>query len=52
MLFRSFAQAGLQAVAQRVHHGPAPFLITEAVAAEAIPVIPAPHFLFAEPRDG
>ena len=45
-------KAGLQAVAQRVHRGPAPFLITEAVAAEPIPVIPAPIFVFVEPRDG
>jgi ubiquinone/menaquinone biosynthesis C-methylase UbiE len=37
-------QAGLQAVAQRVFHGPAPFLITEAIAVEPVPVIPAPHF--------
>jgi ubiquinone/menaquinone biosynthesis C-methylase UbiE len=37
-------QAGLQAVAQRVFHGPAPFLITEAIAAEPVPVIPPPHF--------
>jgi ubiquinone/menaquinone biosynthesis C-methylase UbiE len=48
-----FAQAGLKAVAQRVYRGPAPFLITEAVAAEPIPVIPAPHFRVpAEPRGG
>ena len=39
-------KAGLKAVAQRVYRGPAPFLITEAVAAEPIPVIPAPHFRF------
>ncbi len=37
-------QAGLKAVAQRVHHGPAPFLITEGIAAESVPVVPAPHF--------
>jgi ubiquinone/menaquinone biosynthesis C-methylase UbiE len=36
--------AGLKAVAQRVVRGPAPFLITEAIAAEPVPVIPAPHF--------
>ena len=40
------AQGGLQAVSQRVYHGPAPFLITEAVAAEPVPMIPAPHFRF------
>ena len=45
-----FEQAGLQAVSQRVHRGPAPFLITEAVAAEPLPLIPAPHFRFAAPR--
>ncbi len=39
-----FAQAGLRAIAQRVHRGPAPFLFTEAVAAEHAPTIPAPHF--------
>jgi ubiquinone/menaquinone biosynthesis C-methylase UbiE len=38
------AQVGLQAIAQRVFHGPAPFLITEGVAAEPVPVIPPPHF--------
>ncbi len=37
-------QAGLQAVAQRVFRGPAPFLITEAIAAEPVPVVPPPHF--------
>ena len=41
-----FEQAGLQAVSQRVHRGPAPFLMTEAVAAEPLPLIPAPHFRF------
>lgn len=37
-------EAGLQAIAQRVHIGLAPFLITEGIAAEPIPVIPTPHF--------
>ena len=37
-------QAGLGAVAQRVFRGPAPFLITEAIAAEPVPVVPRPHF--------
>jgi SAM-dependent methyltransferase len=37
-------QAGLQAIAQRVHARLAPFLITEGIATEPIPVIPAPHF--------
>jgi ubiquinone/menaquinone biosynthesis C-methylase UbiE len=37
-------QAGFQAIAQRAVHGPAPFLITEAIAAEPLPLIPAPHF--------
>jgi len=37
-------QAGLQAVAQRVFHGPAPFLITEAIAAEPVPAVRPPHF--------
>src|SRR5262249_61641809 len=39
-----FAQAGLLAVAQKVFRGPAPFLLTEAVAAEPVSVLPAPHF--------
>jgi hypothetical protein len=37
-------QAGLQAISQRPHHGLAPFLLTEGIAAEAVPVLPAPHF--------
>jgi len=37
-------QAGLGAIAQRVHPGLAPFLITEGIAADPIPVIPTPHF--------
>jgi ubiquinone/menaquinone biosynthesis C-methylase UbiE len=37
-------QAGLQAIAQRAFHRPAPFLMTEGIAAEPIPLIPAPHF--------
>lgn len=40
-----FTQAGLNAVAQKVHRGPAPFLLTEAVAAEPITAIHPPHFL-------
>ena len=36
--------AGLQAIAQRVFRGPAPFLITEAIATEPVPVVPPPHF--------
>lgn len=39
-----FDQAGLRAVAQRVGRGPAPFLLTEAVAAETVSSIPSPHF--------
>jgi len=42
-------QAGLQAIAQRVHFGLAPFLITEGIAAEPIPVIPTPHFRLRNP---
>ncbi len=38
-------QAGLKAVAQRVFHGLAPFLVTEGLAAEPVPVVPAPHFV-------
>jgi ubiquinone/menaquinone biosynthesis C-methylase UbiE len=40
------AAGGLQSVAQRVFRGPAPFLITEAVAAGPVTVVPAPHFRF------
>jgi ubiquinone/menaquinone biosynthesis C-methylase UbiE len=41
-----FAQAGLLAVAQKVFRGPAPFLLTEAGAAESgsTATFPAPHF--------
>jgi ubiquinone/menaquinone biosynthesis C-methylase UbiE len=46
-----FASAGLRAVAQRVFRGPAPFLLTEGVAAEHFSAIPSPHFhAFAESR--
>jgi hypothetical protein len=38
------AEAGLQAISQRRHPGLAPFLMTEGVAAEPVPVIPPPHF--------
>ena len=37
-------QAGLKAVAQRVYRGPAPFLLTEAIAAGPVLVVPPPHF--------
>jgi hypothetical protein len=40
------AAAGLESVEQKVHRGPAPFLLTEAVAPKA--AIPAPHFAMAE----
>jgi ubiquinone/menaquinone biosynthesis C-methylase UbiE len=39
-----FTQAGLSAIAQKVHRGPAPFLLTEAVAAEPLTAIHGPHF--------
>lgn len=39
-----FTQAGLRAIAQKVYRGPAPFLLTEAVAADPVSVIPSPHF--------
>ena len=45
-------QAGLQAIAQRIYHGPAPFLITEAIATEPVPVVPAPHFRLRYPATG
>ena len=37
--------AGLTAVAQKVHRGPAPFLLTEGIAAEPVSTIHAPHFI-------
>jgi ubiquinone/menaquinone biosynthesis C-methylase UbiE len=42
-----FAAAGLEAIEQKVHRGPAPFLLTEAAAPRAA-VIPAPHFAVVE----
>jgi ubiquinone/menaquinone biosynthesis C-methylase UbiE len=45
-----FTQAGLLAVAQKVFRGPAPFLLTEAVAAEPVSTLPAPHFRFLNTR--
>src|SRR4051812_41905636 len=45
-----FDQAGLRAVAQRVYRGPAPFLLTEAVGAEPVSIIPSPHFQSAATR--
>ena len=47
-----FAQAGLRAVAQKVYRGPAPFLLTEAVAAEPVSALPAPHFRVVSARQG
>ena len=38
------SQAGFKAVAQTVHRGLAPFLLTEGVTVEASPCIPSPHF--------
>jgi ubiquinone/menaquinone biosynthesis C-methylase UbiE len=40
---------GLQGVTQRVHRGPAPFLITEGIAPEPIAIVPAPHFRLRNP---
>ena len=37
-------EAGLQAIAQRPHRGLAPFLLSEGIAAEPVPVVPRPHF--------
>jgi ubiquinone/menaquinone biosynthesis C-methylase UbiE len=45
------AQSGLQAVSQRVYHGLAPFLMTEAIAAEPVPFVPAPHFRIRTPAN-
>jgi ubiquinone/menaquinone biosynthesis C-methylase UbiE len=46
------ARAGLQAVAQKVHRGFAPFLLSEGISPESIPSIPAPHFRVREPIPG
>lgn len=47
-----FAQAGLESVTQKVHRGPAPFLLTEAVATEPVPLLPVPHYpTLAAPRN-
>jgi ubiquinone/menaquinone biosynthesis C-methylase UbiE len=45
-----FSQAGLRAIAQRVFRGPAPFLLTEGVAAEPVSIVPSPHFAAAASR--
>jgi ubiquinone/menaquinone biosynthesis C-methylase UbiE len=37
-------RAGLQAIAQKVYRGPAPFILNEGIVPESIPSIPAPHF--------
>jgi ubiquinone/menaquinone biosynthesis C-methylase UbiE len=37
-------EAGLQAISQRAYRGLAPFLMTEGIAPEPVPVIPPPHF--------
>jgi SAM-dependent methyltransferase len=42
--------AGFQSIAQKVHQGAAPFLLTEALAADASPAIPAPHFRVGQRR--
>ncbi len=39
-----FAAAGFAVIAQKVHRGLAPFLLSEAVAPATSPAIPAPHF--------
>jgi ubiquinone/menaquinone biosynthesis C-methylase UbiE len=38
------SRAGFQAIAQKVHRGFAPFLLSEGIVPESIPSIPAPHF--------
>lgn len=43
------SQAGLQAIAQRSHSIFAPFLLSEGIAAEPVPIIPAPHFPMSVP---
>ncbi len=41
-------RAGLQAIAQKVYRGFAPFLLSEGIVPESIPAIPAPHFRIRE----
>jgi ubiquinone/menaquinone biosynthesis C-methylase UbiE len=36
-------RAGLRAIAQKVFRGPAPFLLSEGIAAESVASVPAPH---------
>ena len=38
------SEAGLQAIAQRARPFPAPFLLSEGIATEPVPVVPSPHF--------
>jgi ubiquinone/menaquinone biosynthesis C-methylase UbiE len=49
-LRRLFTQAGLEAIAQKVYRGPAPFLLTEGVAAGPAAALAAPHFRTAGAR--
>jgi ubiquinone/menaquinone biosynthesis C-methylase UbiE len=42
-----FTQAGLRDITQKIFRGPAPFLLTEACAAEPASALPAPHFRIA-----
>ncbi|MFO0891156.1 MAG: class I SAM-dependent methyltransferase [Isosphaeraceae bacterium] len=42
------SRAGFQAIAQKVHRGPAPFLLSEGIAPQSSAIIPAPHFRFSE----
>ena len=44
-----FDQAGLRGVMQRVHRGPAPFLLTEAEAIGSVSAFHPPHFRVAAP---
>ena len=43
-------EAGLHAIAQRRFPGPAPFLLSEGIAAEPVPVVPRPHFWMKDNR--
>jgi ubiquinone/menaquinone biosynthesis C-methylase UbiE len=45
-------RAGLQAIAQKVHRGFAPFLLSEGIVPQSIPSIPAPHFRVREGMPG
>jgi len=50
--YELLSQAGFKAIAQTVHRGLAPFLLTEGLTVEVVPSIPSPHFVFEEGMTG